>query len=378
MPFLRGRVRRRGASTEERQDEYIEIDAAELTGVFRAPGWLRDAGLTAWLLVGITVLLVGLVWLASLTSVIVIPVLVAGVIAAVAGQLVSLLARHRVPRGLGAVMVLLLIVGVGALATYLILTGITSESASIGNALKSGASEIEDWLKDIGVSDGKAHQANQDASSGASDSYNALLHGVLGGIEKLSSLVFFLAMTALSLFFLLKDGPTIRSWAERHLGVPPEVAHTVTGRTLQSMRGYFLGVTIVAGFNAVLVGGGALLLGVPVPGTIAVVTFIGAYIPYLGAWSAGAFSVLIALGGGSTEAAAGMVVIQLLSNGPLQQIVQPIAYGAALGIHPLAVLVVTIAGGALFGAVGLILAAPITSAVVRISADLARAEAAGT
>jgi predicted PurR-regulated permease PerM len=376
MPFLRGRVRRRGASAEERQDEYIEIDAAELTGVFRAPGWLRDAGLTAWLLVGITVLLVGLVWLASLTSVIVIPVLVAGVIAAVAGQLVSLLARHRVPRGLGAVLVLLLIVGVGALATYLILTGITSESASIGNALKSGASEIEDWLKDIGVSDGKAHQANQDASSGASDSYNALLHGVLGGIEKLSSLVFFLAMTALSLFFLLKDGPTIRSWAERHLGVPPEVAHTVTGRTLQSMRGYFLGVTIVAGFNAVLVGGGALLLGVPVPGTIAVVTFIGAYIPYLGAWSAGAFSVLIALGGGSTEAAAGMVVIQLLSNGPLQQIVQPIAYGAALGIHPLAVLVVTIAGGALFGAVGLILAAPITSAVVRISADLARAAAA--
>jgi putative heme transporter len=376
MPFLRGRVRRRGASADERQEEYIEIDAAELTGVFRAPGWLRDAGLTAWLLVGVTVLLVGLVWLASLTSVIVIPVIVAGVIAAVAGQLVSLLARHGVPRGLGAVLVLLLIVGVGALATYLILTGITSESASIGNALKSGASEIEGWLKDIGVSDGKAHQANQDASSGASDSYEALVHGAAIGIEKLSSLVFFLAMTVLSLFFLLKDGPAIRSWGERHMGVPAEVARTVTGRTLQSLRGYFLGVTIVAAFNAVLVGGGALLLDVPLPGTIAVVTFIAAYVPYLGAWSAGAFSVLLALGGASAEAAGGMVVIQLLSNGPLQQIVQPIAYGAALGLHPLAVLVVTIAGGALFGAVGLILAAPITSAVVRISADLARAEAA--
>ena len=52
---------------------------------------------------------------------------------------------------------------------------------------------------------------------------------------------------------------------------------------------------------------------------------------------------------------------------------QPIAYGAALGIHPLAVLVVTIAGGSLFGAVGLILAAPVTSAVVRVAADLAQA-----
>ena len=111
-------------------------------------------------------------------------------------------------------------------------------------------------------------------------------------------------------------------------------------------------MTLVAAFNAIVVGGGALLLGVPLAGTIAAVTFIGAYIPYLGAWSAGAFAVLIALGGAGTDAAIGMAVLQLLANGILQQMVQPIAYGAALGIHPLAVLVVTIAGGALFGAPG--------------------------
>jgi predicted PurR-regulated permease PerM len=151
------------------------------------------------------------------------------------------------------------------------------------------------------------------------------------------------------------------------------VARTITDRTLQSLRGYFLGVTIVATFSAVLVGAGALALGVPMAGTIAVVTFVGGYVPYLGAWAAGAFSVMLALGGAGPEEAAGMVVIQLLSNGPLQQIVQPVAYGAALGIHPLAVLVLTIAGGALFGTVGLILAAPIASAIIRISADLSRA-----
>jgi predicted PurR-regulated permease PerM len=80
--------------------------------------------------------------------------------------------------------------------------------------------------------------------------------------------------------------------------------------------------------------------------------------------------VLVALGGAGTDAAIGMAVIQLLANGLLQQLIQPIAYGAALGIHPLAVLVATIGGGALFGAVGLILAAPMTSAIVLISADL--------
>jgi predicted PurR-regulated permease PerM len=69
-------------------------------------------------------------------------------------------------------------------------------------------------------------------------------------------------------------------------------------------------------------------------------------------------------------------VIALLANGALQQLIQPIAFGAALGIHPLAVLIVTIAGGALFGTIGLIVAAPLTSAAVKIAADLGAARAA--
>ena len=182
-------------------------------------------------------------------------------------------------------------------------------------------------------------------------------------------------MTLLSLIFLLKDGPTIRAWVEDHSGVPKPVAQTISQRVLGSLRGYFLGVSIVGAFNAIVVGLGAWVLGVPLVGTIVVVTFLGGYIPYIGAWGAGAFAVLVALGGAGTDAAVGMIVVQLLANSVLQQLVQPLAMGAALGIHPLAVLIVTIAGGALFGTIGLILAAPLTSAVVRISADLAAARA---
>jgi putative heme transporter len=375
-PMIRGRLRRLGgAGDAERPDEYVEINPSELTGLFAAPGWLRDAGFTAWLLVGVVVLLAGVVWLATLTQVILIPVIVAGVISAVAGQLVALLNRHGLPRSLGALVVLLLIVAAGLLMTFLVLRGIGTETSAIGHQLSNGADKIEGWVKDLGVSDSKAQSANRDLSSGTSDSFRALIHGLAGGIEQLASLAFFVAMTVLSLFFLLKDGPAIRSWAERHVGLPADVAHTITERMLQSLRGYFLGVTIVAVFSAVLVGGASLALGIPLAGTIAVVTFIGGYVPYLGAWTAGAFSVLIALGGAGPEEAGAMVVVQLLSNGPLQQIVQPVAYGAALGLHPLAVLVLTIAGGALFGTVGLILAAPIASAIVRVSADLSRARA---
>jgi putative heme transporter len=375
--MIRGRLRRRQRDGEPARepDAYIEIDPGQLSGIFTVPQWLRDVGLMSWLLVGVAVFLVGMVWLLSLTQVIVVPVITAGIVAAVASPVVDWLALHRIPRGLGAALLMVAIILAGAGLVLVVVGGITGEAADVSSHLSGAKDTIAGWLQDLGVDPGKAEDAKQHASSGTSDAVSALLNGVIGGLSKLSSIVFFLAMTALSLFFLLKDGPQIRQWAERHLGVPTPVAQTITQRVLGSLRGYFLGVTIVAAFNAVVVTIGALILGVPMIGTIAAVTFFGAYVPYIGAWGAGAFAVLIALGGAGTDAAAGMIVVQLLANGVLQQLVQPLAMGAALGIHPLAVLIVTIAGGALFGAVGLILAAPLTSAAVRISADLARARA---
>ena len=369
---------RRGESREGRAatDDFVEIDASELSGLFATPGWLRDVGFTAWLLVGVALFLAGAVWLASITYVIVGPVITAAVIASVFTPLVSWLQRHRVPRVAGAILVLLLLVVLGVLVVWLVLSGITSETDGLREHLGGATDKIEGWLDDAGVDPTTANDAAKDASKSATESVDKLLQGVAAGIDKLSSLLFFLAMTVLSLIFLLADGPNIRRWVERRMPVPADVAHVVGSRTLQSLRGYFLGVTLVAAFNGVVVGLGALILGVPLAGTIALVTLLGAYVPYLGAWTAGAFSVLVALGGAGTEAAAGMIVVQILANGALQQLVQPLAMGAALGIHPLAVLIVTIAGGALFGGLGLILAAPLTSAATRISTDLARARAA--
>ena len=270
---------------------------------------------------------------------------------------------------------LLAFIVLAALVTLVVVGGIASEAGDLKKQLAEAKQTIEGWGRDLGVDPGKSKTATEDASSSSSDAVSALLKGVGSGIEKLSSLVFFLAMTALSTLFLLKDGPTIRAWAERHMGVPAPVARLVSRRSLQSLRGYFFGVTIVAAFNGALVLVGALLLGVPLAGTLAAVTFLAAYVPYIGAWTAGVFSVLIALGGAGTDAAAGMIVVQLLANSVLQQLVQPFAMGSALGIHPLAVLIVTIAGGSLSERSGLILAAPVTATIVRVSADLSPAGA---
>jgi predicted PurR-regulated permease PerM len=88
----------------------------------------------------------------------------------------------------------------------------------------------------------------------------------------------------------------------------------------------------------------------------------------------GAFAVILALGTQGSGTAVAMLVIVILANGGLQNIVQPIAFGATLNINPLLALVVTIAAGCFFGMIGMILAAPLTSAAIHVSRALAEAE----
>ena len=115
--MIRARLRRRKGDGDPEGDatEFVEIDPAELSGIFAAPQWLRDLGLMAWLLVGVAAFLVGAIWLLTLTQTIVLPVITAGIMAAVLSPMVGYLERHRVPRGAATAIVFLLIVAAGAL-----------------------------------------------------------------------------------------------------------------------------------------------------------------------------------------------------------------------------------------------------------------------
>jgi len=279
------------------------------------------------------------------------------------------------PRLLATVLVLLGILAVTVAIVLLVIGGITSQHDAIATHADEGVAKLESWAKSLGVSQSGASSAGSQLKHDVPAMISTLTKGVISGIRGLASLVFTLSLALLSVFFLLKDGPSMRRWVDHHLGVPPTVAQTITGGVLRSLRGYFLGVTLVAAFNGIVVGLGALILGVPLAGTIAVVTLVLAYIPFIGAFVAGAFAVIIALGANGTTTALIMLVIVILANGLLQNLVQPFAMGSALDLHPLVVLVATIASGCIFGTIGLILAAPLLSAAVHIMRDLNRAQA---
>jgi putative heme transporter len=353
-----------------------ELEARRLGSVFEAPRWLRDLGRASWFLVGFLLLLGGSIWLLGQVSTIVLPVLVGLIVATVASPVVGSLQRRRVPRGVGAAIVLLALIGLGALIFVLVLGGIVAESDTIAAYASDALDRVRAWLEDAGVDTSGASAATDNLREAVPAVLGTLLQGVASGISGLTSLAFGISFTIFAIFFLLKDGPALRSWVDTHLGVPRPIAQTVTGNVVTSLRRYFVGVTIVATFNAVVVGLGALILDVPLAGTIAVVTFVTAYIPFIGAFVAGTLAVVIALGSGGTTTAILMLVVVVLANGLLQNIVSPLAMGAALQLNPLLVLVVTISAGALFGMIGLVLAAPLVSAAIRITREVTRIRAA--
>jgi len=117
--------------------------------------------------------------------------------------------------------------------------------------------------------------------------------------------------------------------------------------------------------NAAVVGLAALLLGVPLALPIAIVTLVTSYVPFFGAFVSGAFAVLITLGAEGPATALAILAIVLITNNTLQNLLEPVAFGKTLRLHPLVVMLVTTAGTLLFGVLGATLAAPATAVTLR-------------
>jgi predicted PurR-regulated permease PerM len=188
-----------------------------------------------------------------------------------------------------------------------------------------------------------------------------LVSGLLSGLGSVTVLIVGIVTGLFILLFLMKDWRLVTDGTANQiavlLGLPDRVGRQIISDTVHSFRGYAWGLTIVGLMNGAVVGLGALLLGVPLAGPIAIVTFVTSYIPFFGAFFAGAFAVVIALGAKGLSVALAMLAITLLANNTLQNLLEPVAFGRTLRLHPLVVLLVTTAGTLLFGVLGATLAA---------------------
>jgi predicted PurR-regulated permease PerM len=170
----------------------------------------------------------------------------------------------------------------------------------------------------------------------------------------------------LILYYMLKEGGEFLRAVERRMlpGRAAQLGYFATDAATV-MRRYWIGRTIVSAVVAGVVGIAALLMGLPMVPTLMAVTFVGGYIPYIGAFIGGLLAVVVAIAENGLGAGVVMLVVVLVANLLVENLVDPHVTGHTLRIHPLVVLLVTTVGGILGGLVGLMMAVPVTVIAVR-------------
>ena len=301
-------------------------------------------------------------------QVIVLPAIVALTIAPALTPLADGLRK----RGLGrAAPALALAVGLLVVAglVSLVTVSVAQEYDELADAVRQGLDDLVDWLE--GPPLNLALEGDQDlgdAIGGAWDEASGyLVSGVRSGISVITGIVLAVAL----LYFVLRDG---RDMWQRILGrfSPASRANVDEAgrRAWAALGGYIRGSALIATVDATLIGLGLWILGVPLVFALAVLIFLGSFIPFVGATISGMVAVLVALAdGGATIAliALGIVLgVQFLEGNFLQPIIQ----SRTVNLHPAVILLAVAAGGTLYGILGAYLAVPVTAVAFTLLTSL--------
>lgn len=339
-----------------------------------APRWLVRAGVVSWLALGVVGLAAVVVVGLSVFQSILLPVLFAAIAAAVFVPLVDQLEFARVPRSVGALVTIVLIVGLAVGVVALITRAVIVQREPLGAAFGDAFADLQAALSRMGLDAGLLESQRESLASVLRSGGSGLLTSAASAAGSAVTIAIGLFLALVFLYFLLRDGRQLPHWAARNLGPTRARALVDVGRSgVVVIRRYFTGRAIVAAFDAVAIGIGAGVLDVPLVPAIVMLTFLGGFVPYIGAVSAGALAVVLAVASGGLGAAVAMLVVVLVVQNVLEPLVEARALGHSLGLHPMVVIVATTMGGIAAGIPGLVLGAPVTATVVRVREDYRRA-----
>jgi putative heme transporter len=341
----------------------VPVSSAEVVG--RVPVGLRVAAAIGWRLVVVLVALAALGWVVGKVQIIVIPIAVAVLLAALLAPAVRLLARPRwIPRALAtAVVVVGGLVVLGAVFYGLVVAFLAGLPA-LQDQLVQTFSQIRDWLarSPLHMSVPRLNELGTSLIRALGSSREALTSGALGVASTVGEIAAGVLLAIFILIFFLYDGARIWEFAVR--GVPRQARDRVNvagRRAFAALVSYTRAVTVVAATDALVVGLGLWLIGVPLVVPLTVLVFFGAFIPTVGAIVTGAIAVLVALVAKGLLAAV-LVVVVLIVVGELEgHVLQPLLLGRAVRLHPLAVVLPVATGFVLTGVIGALLAVPLVA-----------------
>lgn len=308
-----------------------------------------------------------LVWALGQLWVGVLPVLLALILATVLWPPVAWMTAKGLPAVLAAAVTLLVSFGVlfGVLAA--IAPQMVQQSQEIGVAALEGVDEVQEWLAGppLNLDTEQVDDGIERAITWLRDQSADIASGVFTGVTSVGSGLVTIGLVLVLTFFFLKDGPAFLPWLRTLTGRTAGLHLTeVLTRNWRTLGGFIRTQAVVSAVDAVFIGAGLLLLGVPLAFALALLTFFAGFIPIVGAVTAGALAVLVALVSNGWQVALivlGLVVLvqQLESN-----VLQPALQGRTMQMHAGIILLSVAIGGTIFGIVGAFLAVPLTACLV--------------
>ena len=306
----------------------------------------------------------------------VLPVTLAIIVCTVLSAPNSWLRRRGVPAALAALLTLgsffLVIAGI----IWAIAPSIGRQSQTLYYQAFEGILSVQLWLQGppLNINSDDLNSFFNEVATWLQNQAGTIAGEIFSGIGAATSVIVTIGVVLVLTFFFLKDGHRFLPWARKLAGETAgwHVTEALT-RAWQTLAGFVRAQAMVSAVDAVFIGIGLVVIGVPMALALSVITFIAGFIPIVGAFTAGALAVLVALVSlGFTEAVAVLILVvavqQIEGN-----ILSPFLQAKAMNLHPVIVLLSVTVGGTLFGIVGAFLAVPVAAMIAvafRYSQDM--------
>ena len=300
-------------------------------------------------------------WIVGELWVIILPVLLALIVCTVLWPFTRLLRRIGFPPALAAATSLLGFLGVLAGVIAFIVPSVMNQAPELADSASEGITQVQEWFEGppVNLDDAQIDNAVQALADQLQDSGAVIATGVFSGVATAGSLLVTLGLVLVLTFFFVKDGPRFLPWM-RGLAGGKAGGHIaeVFSRMWDTLGGFIRTQAIVSAIDAIFIGIGLVILGVPLAPVLMTLTFLGGFIPIVGAFVAGALAVLVALvANGFTTALivlAIIIVVQQIEG----NVLQPVLQSTSMNLHAAVVLLSVTAGASIFGIIGAFLAVP--------------------
>lgn len=297
--------------------------------------------------------------LISRFQLIVVPLLVAVMLAALLAPPVRWMEHRGVPPIIGTWAVILLAAALIAGAAWLIVPRLADGFADFGTALSDSYQDARNWLIEGPLALDAA--TIDETETRIADRFQQFAEtGLTARATAIVELVTALFLTLVITFFYVKDGPRFsKSFVNRLPEDDRERGRLALDRAWWVTQRYLLAVVVVGAVDAALIGAGLFVIGVPHVIPIMAITFLAAFFPLVGAIFAGGVATLLALAsGGLTDAllVVGLTIVVQQVDG---DVITPLVYSKAIDLHPLAILLALTAGSIIGGVIGAFLAVPV-------------------